>query len=213
MIVEQYGLTYKRITADDIELVRYWRNQSFIRDTMQFKGYITPNMQQKWFNGINNKFNYYFLIEHQTKKIGLISCKDAEPNTAVAEGGIFIWDKLYWGTPIPVFASLTMLEAVFEIFKSGNSSIATIAKTNLRALQFNKLLGYEEVGESDDKNFVKLMLTKKNYEIKTQKLKKAAKIYTNGKSEFKVLANPGSFFVDEINTYLKNQNTTSLGKQ
>lgn len=213
MIVEQYGLIYRRVEVGDIELVRYWRNQPFIRDTMQFKGYITPNMQLKWFNSINNKYNYYFLVEHQTKKIGLISCKDAEPNTSVAEGGIFIWDKSYWGTPIPVFASLTMLEAVFEIFRSGDASVATIAKDNLRALEFNKILGYEPVGESEDKLFVKLMLTKRNYHLKTKKLQKAAHIYTDGRSQFKVSAVPSDFYVDEINTYLKDQASTSRGKQ
>lgn len=49
MIVEQYGLIYSRVTEQDLETLRYWRNQSFIRDTMQFKDYITPTMQKNWF--------------------------------------------------------------------------------------------------------------------------------------------------------------------
>src|SRR6202007_2603663 len=142
----------------------YWRNQPFIRETMQFKEYITPNMQLNWFNRINNKFNYYFLIQDQNKKIGLISCKDTEPDTSVAEGGIFIWDKEYWGTPIPVFASLTMLEAIFEILESGDKSIATVLATNKRALEFNKLLGYEVSGKDKTGDFLKLTLTKENYQ-------------------------------------------------
>ena len=176
MIVEQYGLTYKRVVNEDLELIRYWRNQPFIRETMQFKDYITPEMQQKWFSKINNKFNYYFIIEHEGKKIGLISSKDTAPSTTIAEGGIFIWDKSYWGTPYPVFASLTVLEAVFEVFKSGIASVATVAKTNTKALEFNKLLGYEIEGEADNPEFLKLMLTKENYLTKTAKLKKAAHI-------------------------------------
>ena len=62
MIVEQYGLRYLRVTKNDLELLRYWRNQQYIRDTMQFKEYITPDMQKSWFEKINNKSNYYFII-------------------------------------------------------------------------------------------------------------------------------------------------------
>lgn len=148
MIVEQYGVTYTRVREEHIELIRYWRNQPFIRDTMQFREYITPEMQKAWFDKINNKYNYYFIIEVDGKKIGLINCKDTEPNTRIAEGGIFLWDKEYWGTPIPGFAALTMLECVFEIFRSGDASVVTVAKSNARALSFNKRLGYEISGET-----------------------------------------------------------------
>src|SRR6185437_10436445 len=115
MIVEHYGIKYSRVTEEDIELIRYWRNQPFIRDTMQFREYITAEMQKKWFEKINNKYNYYFIIEVDNKKIGVINYKDQGSNFGDAEGGIFIWDKDYWGTPIPVFAALTMLECMYEI--------------------------------------------------------------------------------------------------
>jgi hypothetical protein len=68
MIVEQYGLKYTRVTEQDLETLRYWRNQSFIRNTMQFKDYITPVMQKTWFQKVNNKYNYYFIIQHESKK-------------------------------------------------------------------------------------------------------------------------------------------------
>lgn len=205
MIVEQYGVKYSRVKEEDIELIRYWRNQPFIRDTMQFKEYITPEMQKKWFDRINNKYNYYFLIEVDNKKIGLISCKDTEPGTGIAEGGIFIWDKDYWGTPVPGFASLTMLQAIFEEFKSGDTSIVTVAKTNTRALMFNKRLGYVIKEETPDKEFLKLILTKEVYFEKTIKLKKAAELFCGGNGDIKIKAQESSLFVDEINAYLRQQ--------
>lgn len=210
MRVEQYGLIYRRLTENDIELVRYWRNQPFIRDTMQFRDYITPAMQRSWFQKINNKFSYYLIIEDKGKKIGLISCKDAQPNTSLAEGGIFIWDKNYWGTPAPVFASLSMLEAVFDIFQSGTASIATVSRKNQRALDFNKMLGYEIYEDNSESEFVKLILTIENYKKKTSKLKKAAHIYTNGNSEFKIFAEPSDMNVDKVNDFLKLQRSRSI---
>lgn len=206
MIAEQYGLKYKRVTLEDIELIRHWRNQSFIRETMQFQEYITPEMQLKWFNNINNKNNYYFIIEVDNKKIGLINCKNAHPITREAEGGIFIWDISYWNTPVPAFASLTMLEGVFELFSAAGTSVATIKKDNKKALQFNKLLGYIIDENRTTRDSFKLILTKERYLEKTCKLKKAATIYSNNQSELKItITESKDLLSDEIIAYANNK--------
>jgi RimJ/RimL family protein N-acetyltransferase len=205
MIVEQYGLKYTRVTEQDLELIRYWRNKDFIRDTMQFKEYITAEMQMRWFKKINNKYNYYFIIEANNQKIGLINYKDPAPNTKTAEGGIFIWEQDYWGTPIPVFASLTLLECMYEILNLGDNSMVTVAKNNKRALTFNKMLGYEIYEEYKNDLFYKLILTKERYFSKTSKLKKAAAIYSKGNTQIKITATPSEILSDDLNTYLSKQ--------
>lgn len=202
MIAEQYGIKYKRITQQDIETLRYWRNQPFIRETMQFREYITPAMQRAWFDKINNKFNFYFIIEHENKKIGLINCKDAEPDSNIAEGGIFIWDKSYWGTPIPALASLTMLQAVFDVFKTGEASVATVACTNKVALDFNLMLGYEIKEKTSDGNYYKLYLSKDKYNDYCRKLIRAAGILNKNNSELKVFAEISDLFPEKINEYI-----------
>jgi UDP-4-amino-4,6-dideoxy-N-acetyl-beta-L-altrosamine N-acetyltransferase len=211
MIVEQYGVRYLRVQREDLELIRYWRNQPFILNTMQYREYITPEMQLQWFERINNKYNYYFIIEYEGKKIGLINCKDTEPDTRIAEGGIFIWEQVYWGTPIPVLAAMTMLEAVFEIFQSGEASVATVLKENKRALDFNKILGYEIVGENEAGDCYKLKLTKEKYLKHFPKLKRAASIFSKGQAEMKIFAEPGPLLADEINCFLsKNKSAGDL---
>lgn len=212
MIVHQYGLTYKRIDKNDLELIRYWRNQSFIRDTMQYKEYITPQMQLEWFERINNPYNYYFLISENEKKIGLINNKPASLDINIAEGGLFFWDKSYWGTAIPVMASLTVLQAVFEVFKSGTASIATVAKDNSKAIDFNKMLGYEIEGDAVNPGFIIMKLTCEKYFEKTIKLKRAAEIYSGGKSTFEIQATPGELYIQQINDYLI-RHSVSQGKQ
>lgn len=203
MIIRQYGIEYERLKESDIELVRYWRNQSFIRETMQFNSIITKEMQLEWFKRINNAFNYYFLIIVNNEKIGLINCKDSNINSRTAEGGIFIWNKNYWGTHYPVLASLTTLQCVFEVFESGNNSIITILKNNKPALIYNKLLGYEIYAE-DEKTY-KLQLTKEKYFLKTIKYKRAAEILSNGSSKIEIIAEKSELLSDEINRYLENQ--------
>lgn len=203
MIVKQFGVTYHRVQPKDLEVLRYWRNQSFIRDTMRFKDYITPLMQQQWFEKINNPFNYYFIIEYQGEKIGLINCKDTEPDTRLAEGGIFIWKKSFWGTSIPVFASLTMLQAVFEIFKSGDASVATVAIDNKKALDFNLKLGYEIKETSEDGKWYKLYLTKERYKTHCHRLIKAAGILHKDDADFKIFGEPIDTQAEQINQYLR----------
>jgi len=207
MTAEQYGIIYKRVTPDDLDTLRYWRNQSFIRNTMQFKDYITPGMQKLWFNKINNKHNFYFIIEHDQKKIGLINCKDSEPDSNIAEGGIFIWDKNYWGTPIPALASLTMLQAVFDVFQSGEASIATVACDNKVALDFNFLLGYEIKEKTPDGNYYKLFLSKEKYNHHCRKLIRAASILNKGNSVLKIFGEPSDLLPDKVNEYISIQNT------
>lgn len=206
MIVEQYGLRYTRVCEEDLEVLRYWRNQEFIRNTMQFKEYITPQMQKAWFQKINNKYNYYFIIEHNNKKIGLINCKDTIPDTKIAEGGIFIWDKAYWGTMIPAFSSLTMLQAIFEHFQSGEESIVTVARNNKVALDFNAMLGYEINQAASNSEYLKLHLSKEKYFTHCKKLIKAADIYNRGNSGLIIIAKPSNLLIDEINSYIIKNN-------
>ena len=47
LILKQYGVTLTRIQEKDIELIRYWRNQSDIVNFMEYKNYIFPEAQKK----------------------------------------------------------------------------------------------------------------------------------------------------------------------
>ncbi len=71
MIIKKYGITLERLTEADIELVRQHRNSELIRRRMFYQNQITEEEQKKWFAKINNDLNYYFLILHKGKKIGL----------------------------------------------------------------------------------------------------------------------------------------------
>lgn len=134
------------------------------------------------------------------KKIGLINCKDTNEQR-VAEGGIFLWDQSYWNTMIPAYASLTMLEVVFEEIKSGDTSVITVLKSNTHALQFNQLLGYQIYYE--DEKVYKLKLTLDDYFKKTYRLKRAAQISVGKeKSQLKIIAEPSSLLDDKVNEYL-----------
>ena len=125
-ILNQYGISLKRINKNDIELIRKWRNHPNIRKYMGYKKKISEKEQIEWFKKVNNTFNYYFLIIINDTPIGVINCKDVNINEEYGEGGIFIWDDDFLNTPYPIFASLILLDFIFNELKIGDKSFIRI---------------------------------------------------------------------------------------
>jgi hypothetical protein len=115
LVLKGYGVTLKRLTHDKIELVRNWRNDPKIQQTMFFQDYITPEMQEKWFSRINNENNYYFIVAYNDEEIGLINIKDIDYEKKTGETGVFIYEDRYLGTDISYRAHLVMFDYVFNV--------------------------------------------------------------------------------------------------
>ena len=57
MIITGYGIVLRRLTLEDIEQVRHWRNDPEINRWMIYQDRITSKQQREWFETINNPFN------------------------------------------------------------------------------------------------------------------------------------------------------------
>lgn len=112
MVIEKYGIVLRRLTHDKIELVRNWRNDPKISQYMEFQDYITPEMQQRWFEKINNENNFYFIIEFEGKEVGLSQIKDIQNQTG--EFGIFIADLSARGKKISYRTNMSLIEYGFN---------------------------------------------------------------------------------------------------
>ncbi len=173
MLIRKYGITLKRLKEEDIELVRQMRNSKVIRGNMVYRENITPEMQKKWFESINNKYNGYFIIIHDDKKIGLINGKNIDFEKRTCEGGIFIWDKDFTETTIPALASIIMNDWTFLIINF-NAIYAKVLKENIVALNYDKLMGYEPCEPLTNESGVQwLILRKENYLKKVEVLRKS----------------------------------------
>jgi UDP-4-amino-4,6-dideoxy-N-acetyl-beta-L-altrosamine N-acetyltransferase len=178
MIVRKYGITLRRLKEEDIELVRKKRNSALIQNTMYYREEISPEMQKKWFDSINNKNNGYFIIEYEGKKIGLIHGKNLDFEKRTCEGGIFIWDTEYIGGFIPSLASVIMNDWTFYMINF-NATYAKIMLDNSTAISYNRLMGYEPCEpQNDDKGVQWMILTKAGYERHMKVLRKAIKDVT-----------------------------------
>ncbi|MCC6690923.1 MAG: GNAT family N-acetyltransferase [Bacteroidia bacterium] len=195
MIIRKYGVTLRRLTEEDIELVRAHRNSVEIQEQMFYREEITPESQQKWFASINNAHNHYFIIEHKGEKIGLIFGKNDNYTELTSEGGIFIWNKKAFESMVPVIASIVFTELTFT-FREMKKIYATLRIQNSRAINYIRQMGY--CLELEDKAEGKAIytLTHSDFVKKTEKIKKTIARLTN---DFSEISERDIFFESTLN--------------
>lgn len=198
--LEQFEVKLKRITINDLEQLRQWRNSDFVRSKMVLKEIISKEQQLAWFKSIDNALNYYFIIEFEQKNVGVINAKNFSFASGFGEGGIFIGEPEYESSFAAVYASLCLLNFVFYGLENVQKSRIRILKSNERAIQYNKLLGYEILSEKDES--LLLELTKENFLSKGIKLNKAAAIFCEDKMVLKWKGEPSEKNLPEINHFL-----------
>lgn len=206
MILSRFGIQLKRVEHSDIELIRTWRNHPSIRSTMAYRKTISTAMQEKWFASINNKWNYYFLIIHNEKKIGVINVKNINEKNRYGEGGIFIWDESYYGTNIPSIASILLIDFIFNTINYSTKSFVRILATNKPAINFNLQLGYVIVPYQEKESNQLYVLTREDFNKRVIKLIPTLE-KLHGNAKLVVNGNSGPLHLDEINTFLNQINS------
>lgn len=203
LILKQYGITLKRVVEGDLEEIRFWRNQNFISENMIYREEISKQDQLRWFQSINNKLNYYFIIiNDEGDRIGVINSKDVDLQKGEGEGGIFIWNQEVWNTQVPSLASLVLLNFSMLMLNSFKCSKIKVLKANSTAIKYNQSLGYVITNDFEQCDYLEMKLTKNSYLEATSKLRmKLSKIY-KGKSKLVLVGEKSHLNIDEINELL-----------
>lgn len=141
--ISKYGITLRSLSHSKIELVRHWRNHPSINQYMEYRGHITPEMQEAWFQKISaSDTDFYFIIEYQGRDIGLINIKDISYEKKCGEPGIFVWDSDALNTGVSFLAVFALDDFCMETL--GLETVyCHILRSNKRAIRFNKYLGYQ----------------------------------------------------------------------
>ncbi len=149
------------------ELLMY-RNTDFVRKKMFFQEIITWENHIKWFNSINNQFNYYYVIINEAGvNCGLINLKGIKNNNSGA--GLFLYKEEFKETLIAIKATYIIHEFAFYLLNI-NKLIVEVEKDNLQAINYNKALGFKKVLLV--KNNLILELRKNDFISKFEKYKK-----------------------------------------
>lgn len=171
MILTKGNFRFIKLMPEDLELVRHWRNSPSITQYMEYREYITPEMQQEWYKSVNNPQNLYLVIEHDYRKIGIINAKNIDWPTATLEGGIFFWDEEVHNTHIPAITSLLFAELMIRIMHL--TIYAHVLRTNDRAIRYNLQLGFRLCEGQENVENQRYVLTPDSYLEKSGKIRKA----------------------------------------
>lgn len=170
-IINKYGVTLRPLTHDKIELVRKWRNDPKISQYMEFRGVITPEMQEKWFERISKSgSDFYFLMVVDGKEIGLINVKDVDWDKKTGETGIFIWDDDYLNSDYAIRFIIAIHDFSFEELGLESLHGHTLSN-NKRANRLNKAIGYDVLPSQEIVANKACFLIKENYYKKTELLR------------------------------------------
>lgn len=180
----------------DIEMVRQWRNDPVVANNYEFRDHITPEMQQRWFQSVNNINNLYTLLEYKGKEIGVINVKNINWEEKTCEGGIFIPDTKYHLTGLPAIISYVTTEIIFRMF-DWNVAYAHVLRGNQSVQQFVKMLGYQLLPEQEEVHNQKYIITKESFERKGEKIRKAINVLA-GNDEKGVLFIPSAMMADPL---------------
>lgn len=178
LVLEGYGVKLKRLTHDKIELLRQWRNDPKIQQYMIYRETITPEMQEKWFQKINNDHNFYFIIEYEGKEIGCINIKDVDYEKKCGEPGIFIYDDEYLNSDVAIRASFCLGNFVWKDLNLEYEYIHIVA-TNHGAIKYNEMIGFKLCPEYVDKENMKFILSREDAKHPTKLIAKLKKILLN----------------------------------
>ncbi|MBK7214383.1 MAG: GNAT family N-acetyltransferase [Bacteroidales bacterium] len=180
MIVSKYGLVLRRLQLEDIELVRQMRNSEAIRQVMQFREEISPEMQLKWFESVNNFENYYYIVEYEGRKVALINDKNMNWQERTSESGLFFWDKDLISTFIPILASLVLLDMGFY-YLDWRISYVHVMRDNPAAIVYTKQIGYQLADGQENEENQLYFLTKENFEKQGRNIRRAARAFEDSK--------------------------------
>lgn len=167
MHIENYGIILSSLVADDIEMVRKWRNLPHVKAAMIFQETISAKMQEEWFKNLTEN-DRYFIISVNMHAIGVVHVKNIDWKAKSGEAGIFIGEEDYLKTLYPIAAVLAMMDTFFIDLKFDELT-ATVRNENTEILEFNQQLGYVTVGS--DERSTKLMVDRTSYLKSTEKLR------------------------------------------
>lgn len=168
----KFGLTFKRLDLEHLEMVRQWRNSDYVRSQMLYNEYITPEMQKKWFDQLDKNTNYYFIVYNNSEAVGVMQIKNIENNRG--EGGIFLTNQKYENSDVVARMILCFNDLIFYELKI-KCIYSQVKITNKKALSSSISQGCIRNEEKSTNEIVYFELFPENYEKKVLKIKKILK--------------------------------------
>ncbi len=131
--------------------------------------YITKEMQEKWFDEINNELNYYFIGEYKNEKVGVINIRNIIENSG--EGAIYLASEKFEESSIVARMILCFNDFVFDDLNL-NFIFSHVKRDNKKAISSTIAQGGIVNEEKSTADYVYFTISRDNYKNKTKKIRK-----------------------------------------
>ncbi len=131
-----------RLTAEDIEMVRNWRNSPEVAPYMYSENHISEADQQKWFANVNeSKSAIYWIIEYEGKKLGLASVTGIDHTLQSCYWAFYLGDLSVRGAGIGAKVEYNVMDYVFSELNL-NKLRCEVFVTNHKVIQMHEKYGF-----------------------------------------------------------------------
>ncbi|MBF4470289.1 GNAT family N-acetyltransferase [Flavobacterium sp. HJJ] len=158
----KFGITFKALSEEHLEMVRIWRNSDDVRLFMQYQEIINPEQQKTWFKQLDKYTNYYYIAYQNEIPFGVYNIKDIDFEIGIGEPGAYQKSKYFWEGDISMRASLSIIIFAFETLKL-NTLISHVLKNNKRVLAYNQQMGFQIKDTDNDFISFELILKKEDF--------------------------------------------------
>lgn len=158
----KFGVVFKPLSEENLEMVRGWRNSNDVRLFMQYQEIITSQQQEAWFKQLDKETNHYYVTYIDKIPFGVYNIKDVDFYSGIGETGVFLNSSNSWESDSSLRGSIGIIIFAFEILKL-KALKCHVLKSNKKVLVYNKQMGFKiNVLEKDSISF-ELMLTKEDF--------------------------------------------------
>jgi RimJ/RimL family protein N-acetyltransferase len=171
IVIRKYGLELQSLQSKDLEMVRQWRNSENVRKYFEFQKIISEKEQIEWYASLDLKTNVYCIIHHEGIACGVVSLKEIDWQTGLAEAGVFMGSEIYVKAYIPVVAVIILMEMAFDILDL-KLLRAKIHEENTDAIKFNRALGYQKFSKHQFSRFENFRVDAHQFHLCAQSFKK-----------------------------------------
>ena len=172
-ILKGYQVCLRSVTKADLEQLRQWRNDPWVKQFMLTQQNISAEQQLAWFHKIKaDMTQHHFVIEYKQQPIGSANIRSRGINVPLTEARI-IEPGLYIGEPkyrqnILAFAPTLLLNDYCFQELNAEKLVAVVKPDNQAALHYNEKLGYK-VDRQDE--LIHISLTESSYQASTTAIK------------------------------------------
>lgn len=131
----------EKLTLDDIELVRTWRNSEEVSQYMYTDSIISQEDQENWFKSIDWEKSCYWLITYKGTKLGLASISGIDRVLSSCYWAFYLGDISVRGAGIGAKVEYKILTYVFEELKL-NKLRCEVLVTNPKVIVMHEKFGF-----------------------------------------------------------------------